>query len=106
MVGFASDILSEAVEIGAKHGVPIYLVGGAVRDLVMDEPVADLDITVENDASTVAHALAARLSGKVVSSSQFGTFKVDMAGESVDVVTSRRETYRRPGALPTVSQAP
>ena len=98
-----SKILSEAVEIGVKHGVPIYLVGGAVRDLLMDKPVADLDITVESDASTVAHALAARLSGRVVSCSQFGTFKVDMAGESVDVVTSRRETYRRPGALPTVS---
>ena len=98
-----SDILSEAVEIGVKHGIPIYLVGGAVRDLLMDEPVADLDITVESDASTVAHALAARLSGRVVSRSQFGTFKVDMVGESVDVVTSRRETYRRPGALPTVS---
>ncbi len=98
-----SGILSEAVEIGVKHGVPIYLVGGAVRDLLMGEPVADLDITVENDASTVAHALAARLSGRVVSRSQFGTFKVDMAGESVDVVTSRRETYRKPGALPTVS---
>ena len=98
-----SDILSEAVEIGAKHSVPIYLVGGAVRDLLMGEPVVDLDIIVERDASTVAHALAAKLSGTVVSRSQFGTFKVDMTGESVDVVTSRRETYRRPGALPTVS---
>ena len=98
-----SDILSEAVEIGTKHSVPIYLVGGAVRDLLMGEPVVDLDIIVERDASTVAHALAAKLSGTVVSRSQFGTFKVDMTGESVDVVTSRRETYRRPGALPTVS---
>ncbi len=101
-----SDILSEAVEIGAKHGVPIYLVGGAVRDLLMGEPAVDLDIIVERDASTVAHALAAKLSGRVVSSSQFGTFKVEMTGESVDVVTSRRETYRRPGALPTVSPSP
>ena len=98
-----SDILSEAVRIGAKRGVPVYLVGGAVRDLLMGKPVADLDITVERDASTVAHELADRLSGRVVSRSQFGTFKVEMAGESVDVVTARRETYRRPGALPTVS---
>ena len=100
-----SEILNEAVEIGVKHGIPIYLVGGAVRDLLMGEPVADLDITVESDASTVAHELAARLSGRVVARSQFGTFKVEMAGESVDVVTSRRETYRRPGALPTVSSS-
>ena len=98
-----SDILSEVVKIGAEHDVSIYLVGGAVRDLLMDKPVVDLDITVERDASTVAHALAAKLSGRVVSRSQFGTFKVEMDGESVDVVTSRRETYRRPGALPTVS---
>ena len=98
-----SDILREAVEIGVMHGVSIYLVGGAVRDLLMGELVVDLDIIVEGDASTVAHALAAKLSGRVVSRSQFGTFKVDMTGESVDVVTSRRETYRRPGALPTVS---
>ena len=98
-----SDILNGVVEIGAEYSVPIYLVGGAVRDLLMDKPVVDLDITVERDASTVAQALAAKLSGRVVSRSQFGTFKVEMTGESVDVVTSRRETYRRPGALPTVS---
>ena len=98
-----SNILSEAVKIGVKHSIPIYLVGGAVRDLLMDKPVVDLDITVERDASAVAHALAVRLSGRVVSRSQFGTFKVEMSGESVDVVTSRRETYRKPGALPTVS---
>ena len=98
-----SDILSEVVEIGAEYSVPIYLVGGAVRDLLMGKPVVDLDITVERDASTVAHALAAKLSGRVVYRSQFGTFKVEMTGESVDLVTSRRETYRRPGALPTVS---
>ena len=98
-----SDILSEVVEIGAEYSVPIYLVGGAVRDLLMDKPVVDLDITVERDASAVAHALAAKLSGRVVYRSQFGTFKVEMTGESVDLVTSRRETYRRPGALPTVS---
>ena len=98
-----SDILNGVVEIGAEYSVPIYLVGGAVRDLLMDKPVVDLDITVERDASTVAHALASKLSGRVVSRSQFGTFKVEMTGESVDVVTSRRETYRRPGALPTVS---
>ncbi len=98
-----SDVLSEVVKIGAEHSVPIYLVGGAVRDLLMDKPVVDLDITVERDASAVAHALAAKLSGRVVSRSQFGTFKVEMSGESVDMVTSRRETYRRPGALPTVS---
>ena len=82
--------------------LPIFLVGGAVRDLLMGRSIMDLDLVVEGDANRLAVTLADRLDGEVVARSQFGTAKLRLAGQRIDLVTARRETYSRPGALPTV----
>ena len=43
---------------------PAYLVGGTVRDLLLERPpAAHLDLAIEGDARSVARALADRLSG-------------------------------------------
>jgi tRNA nucleotidyltransferase (CCA-adding enzyme) len=84
---------------------PCYLVGGAVRDLLMGAEAVDLDIAVEGDAETVAHRLAAGLSGEVLAHDRFGTATVTAAGLTVDLARTRRETYAAPGALPDVEPA-
>lgn len=82
--------------------VPIYLVGGAVRDLLRGELPAELDLVVEGDAV----ALARRLRGaEVVAYDRFGTCTVRLDGHAYDIASARRETYERPGALPTVARA-
>ena len=48
------------------------------------------------------NTLATELGGTVELQSQFGTFKLRFGEEAVDLATARRETYARPGALPTV----
>jgi tRNA nucleotidyltransferase (CCA-adding enzyme) len=85
---------------------PVYLVGGAVRDLLRGDKSIDLDLVVEGDARPVARALADRLSGQVREHERFGTATVKAGDLSFDLATSRRETYERPGALPTVEPAP
>jgi len=82
-------------------GEPVYLVGGAVRDLLLGRPRADVDLAVEGDAA----ALAERLGGADVSHERFGTVKVDVEGHEVDIASARAETYPEPGALPVVSPA-
>jgi tRNA nucleotidyltransferase (CCA-adding enzyme) len=77
---------------------PVYLVGGAVRDLLLERPRADVDLVVEGDAA----ALAARLGGAEVEHERFGTVKVELEGHEVDVASARSEAYAEPGALPTV----
>ncbi len=79
-----------------------WLVGGAVRDLLLGGTRADIDLVVEGDSSAVAAALG---SGSK-EHERFGTASVEMAGIRVDVASARRETYSGPGALPDVAPAP
>jgi tRNA nucleotidyltransferase (CCA-adding enzyme) len=81
---------------------PAYLVGGAVRDLLRGAEGVDLDIVVEGDA----RPLVSRLGGRVREHERFGTATVTADDLSFDLATSRRESYERPGALPTVEPAP
>ena len=80
---------------------PVYLVGGAVRDLLLGRPGADVDLVVVGDAA----ALATRLGGAEVEHERFGTVEVEVEGHGVDIATARTETYPEPGALPVVAPA-
>src|SRR4051794_1686253 len=80
-----------------------WVVGGAVRDLLLSRPVAGiLDVVVEGDALAVARRAAARVGGRLVVHERFGTATVVVDGGGLDFASARRETYARPGALPEV----
>ncbi|MBS1870138.1 MAG: CCA tRNA nucleotidyltransferase [Actinobacteria bacterium] len=80
-----------------------WVVGGAVRDLLLDRPASvDLDLVVEGDAVAVARRLAAALDGVLTIHDRFGTATVEAAGHLYDLATARAESYARPGALPDV----
>jgi tRNA nucleotidyltransferase (CCA-adding enzyme) len=89
-------------ELAAVHdaagGKPVYLVGGAVRDLLLGHGRADIDLVVEGDAT----ALASRLGGEVIEHERFATAKARLGEHDVDIATARAETYPHPGALPEV----
>jgi tRNA nucleotidyltransferase (CCA-adding enzyme) len=82
-----------------------FLVGGAVRDLLLGSRSLDIDIAVEGDAEELARHLAARLDGEVRAHSRFGTATAVAAGLHVDIAATRRERYAAPGALPEVEPA-
>jgi tRNA nucleotidyltransferase (CCA-adding enzyme) len=85
---------------------PAFLVGGAVRDLLLYRPGFDVDLAVVGDAESFAHALADRLDGRVVTHGRFGTAVVHYGdGRHLDVATARTETYPAPAALPEVAPA-
>ena len=84
---------------------PAYLVGGAVRDLLLGADSVDLDVAVEGDARATARQLAARLGGEATEHERFGTATVTEKGLTVDLAGTRRERYERPGALPQVEPA-
>jgi tRNA nucleotidyltransferase (CCA-adding enzyme) len=83
----------------AEH---VYLVGGAVRDLLLGGAPVDLDLVVEGDAEPFARSLGGTLTGH----DRFGTATVRLDRFVYDIARSRRETYERPGALPDVEPAP
>src|ERR671935_1180816 len=86
--------------LGGIHGV--HLVGGAVRDLLLDRSPLDLDLVVEGDAPAVAEELARRLEGRRIVHARFGTATVRSDALTFDMVTARAERYPEPGALPEV----
>jgi tRNA nucleotidyltransferase (CCA-adding enzyme) len=82
---------------------PVYLAGGAVRDLLLHRPIRDVDLVVEGDGLRLARRLARRLSASIREHPQFATATLQLpGGGSLDVATARTETYRRPGTLPVV----
>jgi len=101
-----SESLAEALErlhpelalVRERATEPVYLVGGAVRDLLLGRERADVDLVVEGDAAGLAHLLGA----EVVSHERFATAKVSLDGHELDVAAARSESYPHPGALPVV----
>jgi tRNA nucleotidyltransferase (CCA-adding enzyme) len=79
-------------------GEGVHLVGGAVRDLLLERPWRELDVVVEGDVD----AAAARLGDEIAAHERFGTARVRVAGCAFDLVRARAESYARPGALPDV----
>ncbi len=117
--------LVQAIAVVADEShVPVYLVGGVVRDLLLGLIPADLDLVVEGDAIALAQAAAERYGGRVRGHDRFGTAKwllgerrAAMAAalnltaeetarlpESFDLVSARAEFYARPTALPEVER--
>jgi len=108
-----------------KINLPIFVVGGFVRDLLMNRPSLDFDIVVEGDAIFFANRLADRFGGRVLTHQRFGTAKWDIAKikenlmddlplekgdpnqlpENLDLITARTEFYEQPAALPTVERS-
>jgi tRNA nucleotidyltransferase (CCA-adding enzyme) len=84
---------------------PVYLVGGAVRDLLLGQPVVDVDLAVEGDGPRTARELAVRLDGDALPHERFGTASVRAGTLAFDIAATRSETYPEPGALPVTSAA-
>jgi tRNA nucleotidyltransferase (CCA-adding enzyme) len=98
--------LQPLVDRARKSQLPIYLVGGCVRDLILGHPPLDVDVVVEELAGPLAKSAAPLYKAKLVSHPQFLTYTLSLANHRhLDIATARRETYPEPAALPVVEPA-
>jgi len=97
------SLLSKVAAISLAQGVDIYLVGGAVRDILLDHEVQDLDLVIEGNAEIFAYLVATKLSGSVKSHSQFATATLNVNVTSLDFISARSEQYPNPGHLPVIT---
>jgi tRNA nucleotidyltransferase (CCA-adding enzyme) len=98
-------LLRLVAQAAVTRQIPVYLVGGFVRDLLLGGPAMDFDLVVEGDAIAFAKALAAQYGGRVTAHIRFGTaqwFLPDSGHHALDFISTRSETYQHPAALPTV----
>ena len=72
-------LLKVVAELAHDQHAALYIVGGFVRDLLLDRPSLDYDLVVEGDAIQLAQALAKKYGGRVTSHSRFGTSKWHIA---------------------------
>lgn len=106
--------LDQIRAVAARLGLPTYLAGGFVRDLLLGRVPGDFDLVVEPAGAPsaaaagprLARALSSAYGGEVTVHAAFGTATwFDPQGTPVDCATTRTEAYAEPAALPTVALA-
>jgi tRNA nucleotidyltransferase (CCA-adding enzyme) len=107
-IGRLQEVLPAVQAVAASYD-GVYLVGGAVRDVLLGEQSLDLDLMVEGDALAFARGLARELGVQCHPHEKFQTAVVKgvASGKTVrvDVATARTEFYGAPGALPEVERS-
>lgn len=105
------NLLRHASQAAHELGYSLYIVGGFVRDLLLNQPNLDLDLVVEGDAIELARALAKKFGGRVHGHTRFGTAKWILGKRNgaqinhLDFTTARTEFYAHPSALPEVEKS-
>ncbi|GAE31226.1 CBS domain-containing protein [Alkalihalobacillus hemicellulosilyticus] len=97
------ELLKAIGQMADERQHPIYLVGGIVRDLLLEKRNEDIDIVIEGDAIVFAERLVQSLGGTYKAHSDFGTATwITETNYKIDLVTCRTEYYDAPGTLPSV----
>jgi tRNA nucleotidyltransferase (CCA-adding enzyme) len=99
LLELVKDISKQASEQGQR----VYLVGGIVRDMLLGYANFDIDLVVQGDAVKLAQHVAETSQARLLAHRRFGTAKLRYDNFTLDMATARKETYSRPGALPTVT---
>jgi poly(A) polymerase len=99
------EILYKIGDMADKCGIGCFLVGGYVRDMIMQRPCTDIDIMVTGDPVPFAKAVRDELNGRnfvlferfrtaqLELSDTLGTFKVELVG-------ARKESYNSDSRKP------
>lgn len=85
-------------------GVECYVVGGYVRDLILERPSTDIDFVTVGSGIDLAREVAKNLGRKARCNyfPNFGTAQVTDRGTELEFVGARRESYRRESRKPIV----
>ena len=101
------NVLLNLAEEAAELGFNLYLVGGQVRDLLIDLPLnKDLDILIDGDLKEFFNHLENKYGWEYNYNNKFSTgFLHNEYGYSIDIASCREEKYHFPGSLPLVEKA-
>jgi tRNA nucleotidyltransferase (CCA-adding enzyme) len=103
VAGLRSTPCGRRLLAAAGECAGVWLVGGAVRDMLLGNAPRELDVAVEGEIEPLVGALG----GTAQRHARFGTATViGEDGCRYDLARTRTETYPEPGALPEVEPAP
>jgi len=98
------QLLCEIGRIAANRGEHVALVGGLVRDLLLEVPLGhDIDLAVEGDAIGLSKAWQETRGGELLAHRNFQNATWKNETLDIDFVRARQETYPGIAQLPEVS---
>ena len=94
--------------VAEMHNVNVYLVGGFIRDILLDKKLIDIDLMVEGNAEKFAYKLSEKLKiNKVIEFEKFHTYRIPCPDFEIDIAEARKETYesnsRKPNEVKSAS---
>lgn len=90
-------------QIVSEQGLEAYVIGGFVRDLLLDRPSKDIDIVVVGNGMNLAQAAGTKLRVKKVNLfKNFGTAQFNYKDLDIEFVGARKESYQRDSRKPIV----
>ena len=95
------DILKLAGETGNELDVEVYLVGGYIRDAILNKNRTDIDIMVSSDVFKFSKILSKKLKvHTTVDFEQFHTSRIPFEGCDIEIANARKESYRKDSRKP------
>lgn len=103
---FGRDLYAAFESSADALGQELRVVGGTVRDLILDRPTSDFDFVTEGSGLLLAEQLKEKLGkrARVTLFRNFGTAQVKYRGLELEFVGARRESYRADSRNPIVEE--
>jgi len=97
-------IFSKITALADAQGKEAYVVGGYVRDLILDRPTKDIDVMVVGNGIDFAKSVAGEMGARanLAIFKNFGTALVQMGTTAIEFVGARKESYNRDSRKPVV----
>ncbi|MBY0245468.1 MAG: CCA tRNA nucleotidyltransferase [Sphingobacteriaceae bacterium] len=95
-------IFKTLADLANQHKTEIYVIGGFVRDLILNRPSKDIDIVVLGNGIEFAERVGETLKTKVAVFKNFGTAMLRAHDLEIEFVGARKESYRSDSRKPIV----
>ncbi|MET4081919.1 poly(A) polymerase [Pedobacter sp. UYP30] len=89
-------------DVADESAIDAYVVGGFVRDLLLERPSKDIDVVVLGSGISFAQNVGKKLNEQVSIFKNFGTANLKHQGLEVEFVGARKESYRTESRKPIV----
>jgi tRNA nucleotidyltransferase/poly(A) polymerase len=94
-------VFKVVAQVAHEKGLPCFVIGGFVRDLILERPSKDIDFVIVGDAMELAKAAAAKLRVKKVSLFKtYGTAHFRYKDLDVEFVGAPKESYSHDSRKP------
>ncbi len=97
------SIFENVAKCSKSIGQPVFVIGGFVRDLILDRPCKDLDFVTAGSGIALAEAVAKTMkTNKISIFKNFGTAMINHQDYELEFVGARKESYDRGSRKPVV----